>query len=69
MILKSAGGKEQVTYKSRLIWIKPDFSTETLKAEEPGQLFYKHQETKYAILTTIPHKTMNHNERKKKNIS
>jgi hypothetical protein len=31
----------QVTHKDRLIRIKPDFSLETLKAEDPGQASHR----------------------------
>jgi len=36
-ILKVAWGKSQVMYKGRCMRIKPAFSTESLKPEEPGQ--------------------------------
>ena len=36
-ILKSAREKGQVTYSGRPIRIIPDFSTENMKAKEPGQ--------------------------------
>ena len=38
-ILKTAREKCQVTYKDRVIRISPDFSTETIKPERPGQMF------------------------------
>jgi hypothetical protein len=34
--LKAVRQKKQVTYKGKAIKITADFSTETLKAEEPG---------------------------------
>jgi hypothetical protein len=40
-ILKAVREKGQETYKGRPIWIIPDFSPETMKAEDPEQLSYK----------------------------
>ena len=37
-IFKEVREKGQVTYKGRPIRITPDFSTETLKPEKPGQM-------------------------------
>ena len=37
-ILKAVRGKVQVTYKGRSTRITPDFSTETMKAKDPGQM-------------------------------
>jgi hypothetical protein len=44
-ILKTARGKGQVTYKGRSIRIMADFSPETLKPEDPGQMAYRPQDT------------------------
>jgi hypothetical protein len=40
-ILKAVRGKGQVTYKARPIRITPDFSPETMKAKDPGQMSYR----------------------------
>jgi hypothetical protein len=43
-ILKALREAGQVTYKDRPIRIIPDFSTETLKPEDSGQMPYKSRE-------------------------
>jgi hypothetical protein len=40
-ILNAIWKKGQVTYKSRPIRITPDFSPETSKARDPGQMSYR----------------------------
>jgi hypothetical protein len=40
-ILKAVRKKGQVTYKGRPIRITPDFSPETKKLEDPGQISYR----------------------------
>ena len=40
-ILKAVSEKGQVTYKDRPIRITPDFSPETMKARDPGQMSYR----------------------------
>ena len=41
-ILKAVRGKKgQVTYKGRPVRITPDFSPETMKVEDPGQMSYR----------------------------
>ena len=40
-ILKAVRGKGQVIYKGRPIRITPDFSSETMKARRPGQMFHR----------------------------
>jgi len=40
-ILKAVREKGQVTYKGRPIRITPDFSTETMKPGDPGQMSYR----------------------------
>jgi hypothetical protein len=42
-ILNAVRGKGQVAYKGRPIRITPDFSTETLKPEDHGQMSYRPQ--------------------------
>jgi hypothetical protein len=39
-ILKTVREKGQVTYKGRPIRITPDFSPQTIKPEDPGQMLY-----------------------------
>jgi hypothetical protein len=41
-ILKAVREKVQVTCKGKPIRITPDFSPETMKAREPGQMLYRH---------------------------
>ena len=41
-ILKAVREKGQVTYKGKPIRITPDFSPETMKAREPGQMLYRY---------------------------
>jgi len=41
IILKAIWGKGQVTYKGRSIRIKPDFSQETMKPVDLGQMSYR----------------------------
>jgi hypothetical protein len=40
-ILKAVRGKGQVTYKGRPIRISPDFSPETMKDRDAGQMSYR----------------------------
>ena len=40
-IFKAVRAKGQVTYKGRPIRIIPDFSPETIKLENPGQMSYR----------------------------
>ena len=40
-ILKTVRKKGQVTYKGRPIRITPDFSPETKKPKDPGQMSYR----------------------------
>ena len=40
-ILKVVRGKGQVKYKGRPIRITPDFSPETKKARDPGQMLHR----------------------------
>jgi hypothetical protein len=40
-ILKAARGKGQITYKGRPIRITPDFSPETRKLGDPGQMSFR----------------------------